>query len=270
MTQTTHRIQAAAILGTLSLAASAFAGSAPIGKGPMVPPPAPAATGGIWDSLGATVDVGYDSHYIFRGALISRDNVWAQVSGSIPLTEKLALGLGAWYTASADDDLSYNELDLNAGLLYDAGFAKFGVGYTHYEFLDGSAGDGWGLHGAEEAGATVSKSFGSADSRVGVNLAAGYYYDFTVDGQYLEFGVDAPIRVAENFSIVPAALVSYGLDYYAPRDGFQHLQLKVSFPVKLTPTATLTPYVAGNIPLATYDDYYDDEIYGGVKLSVSF
>ncbi|MDB6133906.1 MAG: hypothetical protein JWM59_2149 [Verrucomicrobiales bacterium] len=269
MTHNTHRIQAAAILGSLSLAASAFAGSAPVSPMPPVAP-APAASGGIWDSIGATLDVGYDTHYIFRGALISRDNVWAQVSAAIPLTEKLALGLGAWYAASADNDISYNELDLNAGLTYDAGFAKFGVGYTHYEFFNGSAGDDIGLHGAEEVGATVSKSFGQATDPVSFNIGAGFYHDFEVDGQYLELGVDAPVRVNDNFSIVPAALVSYGFDYYAPRDGFQHVQLKLSFPVKLTPTATLTPYVAGNIPLATYDDFYDDEVYGGVKLSVSF
>lgn len=270
MTQNTHRIQAAAILGTLSLAASAFAGSAPVGKGPVIAPPAPAATGGIWDSVGATLEVGYDSKYVFRGAPISKDNVWSQLSVAIPLTEKLALGLGAWYTSSASDGPDYTELDLNAGLTYDAGFAKFGAGYTHYEFFDGSAGGGIGLQGAEEAGVTISKSFGSPSSRVGFNVGTGYYYDFTVDGQYLELGVDAPIRITDNFSIVPAALVSYGFDYYAARDGFQHAKVQVSFPVKLTPTATLTPYVAGNLPLATYDDYLDNEVYGGVKLSVTF
>lgn len=269
MTQTTHRTQAAAILSSLTLAASAFAGSAPIGKGPVVPPPAPAPTDGIWSNLNSTLEVGYDSHYIFRGALISKNNVWGQLSTAIPLTEKLSLGLGAWYTSSTDD-ITYNELDLNAGLTYDFGFVKLGAGYTHYEFFDGSAGDGFGLDGAEEAGATLSKSIALGSDRVSLNLNAGYYYDFEVDGQYMEFGIETPIKVTENFSIVPSALVSYGVDYYAPQDGFQHAKVQLAFPVKLTHTATLTPYIAGNFPLDTYEEFYDNEVYGGVKLSVSF
>src|SRR6187402_918427 len=98
MTQPTHRTMAAALVGSLTLAASAFAGSAPIGKAPTTMPPAPAPPGGLFESVGATVDVGYDTHYFFRGFLISEQNVWGQVAVSIPLAEKLALGLGAWYT----------------------------------------------------------------------------------------------------------------------------------------------------------------------------
>lgn len=263
MTPTTHRIQAATILGSLTLAASSFAGSAPIGKAPMTMPPAPAPDGGIFESVGATVDVGYDTHYFFRGFLLSEQNVWGQVALSVPLGEKLALGLGAWYTSSAD--ISYDELDLNAGLTYDAGFLNVGVGYTHYEYPDGSSGEGNGFDSAEEVGLTLSKGLGL------VNLAAGYYYDFETEGSYMEFGIDAPIAVTENFSVVPAALISYGDGYYSEDSGFQHVKLAVSFPVKLTSKATLTPYVAYNLDLDTTGEFNtNDDIYGGVKLSVSF
>jgi hypothetical protein len=262
MTKTNHSIQGAAILGSLALAASAFAGT-PVTTGKGVTPPAPPApAAGLFDTVGATVDVGYDTHYFFRGFLISEQNVWGQVALSLPLAEKLSLGLGAWYTSSAD--ISYDELDLNAGLSYDAGFAKFGVGYTHYEFFDGSAGDGNGFDNADEVGATVSVPLGP------VNLGAGYYYDFEADGSYIEAGIDAPIAVTDNFSIVPAALISYGVNYYSDETDFQHIKLALSFPIKLTATATLTPYVAGNIALDTTEEFTDDEIYGGVKLSVSF
>ena len=60
------------------------------------------------------------------------------------------------------------------------------------------------------------------------------------------------------------------MDYYSTEADFQHIKLALAFPVKLTATATLTPYVAGNIALDTTEDFTDDEIYGGVKLSVSF
>jgi hypothetical protein len=260
MTKTNHSTQAAAILGSLTLAASAFAGTTvTTGKAPVAPAPAPV---GLWDSVGATVDVGYDTHYFFRGFLISEQNVWTQVALSVPLATNLSLGLGAWYTSSAD--ISYDELDLNAGLSYDAGFAKFGLGYTRYEFFDGSAGEGNGVDSADEVGFTVSVPAGP------VNIGAGYYYDFEAEGSYIEAGIDAPIAVTDNFSIVPSALISYGVDYYSTEADFQHIKLALAFPIKLTATATLTPYVAGNIALDTTEDFTDDEIYGGVKLSVSF
>ena len=261
MTKTNHSIQAAAILGTLTLAASAIAGTTvSTGKAP-APAPAPAPVG-LFDSVGATLDVGYDTHYFFRGFLISEQNVWTQVAVSVPLTEKLALGLGAWYTAS--NDISYTELDLNAGLTYDAGFGKIGVGYTRYEFFDGSAGEGNGVDSADEIGLTLSVPAGP------VNFAAGYYYDFEAEGSYIEAGIDAPIAITDNFSIVPSALISYGVDYYSTEADFQHIKLALAFPIKLTASATLTPYVAGNIALDTTEDFTDDTIYGGVKLSVSF
>jgi hypothetical protein len=261
MKNTIHTTQGAAILGSLALAASAFAGTT-VSSGKGGPPPAPPAPTGLFDSVGATVDIGYDTHYFFRGFLISEQNVWGQVALSVPLTEKLSLGLGAWYTAS--NDISYTELDLNAGLSYDAGFARFGLGYTRYEFFDGSAGEGAGIDNTNEVGATISKALGH------VNAAIGYYYDFEAEGSYIELGIDAPIAVTDNFSIVPAALVSYGADYYSTETDFQHVKLSLSFPIKLTGTATLTPYVAGNIALSTTEDIVDDTIYGGVKLSVSF
>ena len=261
MTKTNHSTQAAAILGTLTLAASAIAGTTvSTGKAP-APAPAPAPVG-LFDSVGATVDVGYDTHYFFRGFLFSEQNVWSQVALTVPLATNLSLGLGAWYTSSTDID--YTELDLNAGLTYDAGFAKIGFGYTRYEFFDGYFGGGVGVTSTDEVGLTIAAPAGP------VNLAAGYYYDFGTDGAYLEAGIDAPIAVTDNFSIVPAALVSYGMDYYSDDTGFQHIKLAVSFPVKLTASATLTPYVAYNIALDTTEAFTDDTVYGGVKLSVSF
>lgn len=259
MTRTHHHLIRAAFACSLFAAGPVFAGSAPL---PPAPAPPPAEQGGIFDTVGATLDVGYETHYIFRGRLVSEQNIWTQLALSVPLTEQLSLGFTAWYTSSTDSN--YDELDLSAGLTYDARFATFGVGYTWYKFFDGNLGDGLGFDDVSELGVTASIPAGP------VTISTGYYYDFEVEGHYIEAGLEAPIAVTDNFSIVPAALISYGVDYYSPEDGFQHLKLGVSFPIKLTSTATLTPWIAGNIPLDTYDDFYDDEVYGGVKLSVSF
>jgi hypothetical protein len=118
---------------------------------------------------------------------------------------------------------------------------------------------------SSDLGFTISKSFGP------VNLNAGYYYDFRIGGQYIESSADCPIEVTSHFSVVPSVSVGYGLDYYSfagnfgpsnpnngpgKRDGFTAVRPALSFPIKVTETATFTPYAAMNLsgPLVTTDD----------------
>lgn len=117
------------------------------------------------------------------------------------------------------------------------------------------------------------------------NIYAGYYYDLTVNGQYFQLAADYTISVTDWLSIVPSAQVGYGIDYYSgtrsptfgqqgtQSSGFTHLLLSVSAPVQLTKIATLTPYVAWNFAGSTRNYMnltHDNEIFGGVKLSVAF
>ena len=57
-----------------------------------------------------------------------------------------------------------------------------------------------------------------------------------------------------------------------PRSGFTHLLVSLSAPIKLTNTATLTPYIAYNISgrARRATNTQDNEIFGGVKLGVTF
>jgi hypothetical protein len=208
----------------------------------------------------------------------------------VPLTEKLSLGFGALYTSTVDtlvntaageETLDYSELDLSASLTYDAGFAKLGLVYTHYEFFDtfsgttnpsGAFGAGeLGVGGVEEVGATIATSVGP------VNLYGGFYYDFTIGASYAEIGADAPIAINSWLSLVPAVKAGYGFtNYYTipggRQSGLTHVIPSLSAPIKLTKTATLTPYVAYNISLDTrhLNNTQDSEFFGGVKLGVSF
>jgi hypothetical protein len=262
---------------------NAFAGtSAPSGKAPA---PVIEEGGALFDTVGASLDVGYDTRYYFRGLWFADNTVWTGLSLSVPLTEQLSLGFGALYTTTVDtpfggaNDFDYSELDLSASLTYDAGFAKFGLVYTHYEFFDGFSGSNAGIpigageanvHGVEEVGATVATSVGP------VNLTGGFYYDFTIGASYAQVGADAPIEVNSWLSIVPAVSVGYGFtNYYNsfgdPQSGFTHVIPSVSAPIKLTSSATLTPYIAYNISLDTRSgNTQNNEIFGGVKLSVAF
>ena len=278
----TSVITKSAIVLAACASMNAFAGTSAPAKGVT---PTVEEGGALFDTLGATLEVGYDSRYYFRGLWFADNTTWAGVSLSVPLTEKLSLGFGALYTSTVDttaagaNDFDYSELDLSTSLTYDAGFAKLGLVYTHYEFFDGFSGSNAGVRngagelnvgGVEEVGATIATSVGP------VNLYGGFYYDFTIGASYAEIGADAPIAINSWLSLVPAVKAGYGFtNYYTfggHQSGLTHVIPSLSAPIKLTKTATLTPYVAYNISLDTrhLNNTQDSEFFGGVKLGVTF
>lgn len=223
------------------------------------------------DPLGLSASIGYDSRYYFRGLWFSNHNVWAGLSGSVPLTDKLTLGVGSYYTDSATS-LNYSELDLFTTLTYDAGFAKFGLGYTWYYFFNGFFGDGIGQDYAHEVGLTSIVPLGP------VNWNFGAYYDMFISAFYFETGFDSTIKVTDWLSIVPAVVIGYGVDGYytfgTAGTAWNHVGAKISFPITLSKTATLTPYIAANFSLEGREDLNtiegQDEVFGGVALTVTF
>ena len=285
---------------------NAFAG-APSAKAPVAP--LPEEDGALYDSLGAAVEVGYDTRYYNRGLYRADNTVSAGISLTNPITEQVSLALGARYITSVETtaaggapfgqgDFDFSELALSAGLNYDAGPATLGLVFNHYEYFDGFSGtvagnqatngDEFNVSSAQEVGLTVASSLGP------VNVYAGYFYDFRIGGSYAEVGADLPIEITPWLSIVPAVRTGYGFDYYTlPQNGsraggWTHVIPSISAPIKLTKSATLTPYIAYNISLDSRHDAAkgtttnaagtaglnanseDSEIFGGVRLSVSF
>jgi hypothetical protein len=114
-----------------------------------------------------------------------------------------------------------------------------------------------------EASLGVAKTLGIFD--VGV-LAA---YNFDRDGTYLEASVGASFERCEGAALEPSVAVGYSSNYYED-DGFTHVLLTLGLPLKLTETATLTPYIAANLPLEVLEADQDAEMFGGVALAVSF
>ncbi|MFO1486781.1 MAG: hypothetical protein U1F71_25705 [Verrucomicrobiaceae bacterium] len=287
-------------------ALNAQAGTAPA-KGPAPVEPEPSA---LFDSVGASLSAAYDSRYYFRGLWFADNIITTALNLSIPLiggsgedgAGALTWGLGAAYIAtyqtpfgnpSSNTAFDYSEYDLYTSLSYDVGFATLGIQYQYYGYPDtysgsfagvsNAPGDAeLGLTGAHEVGFTVTIPVGAA------NLYAGYYYDLTVNGQYFQLAADYTIGVNDWFSIVPAVQVGYGIDYYTgtrgptfaavspgttQSSGFTHALVSISTPIQLTKIATLTPYVAWNFGFQTrnyMNATHDNEIFGGVKLSVNF
>lgn len=252
---------------SVALAASSFAGTA-AKSGKAATCCTTAADDSLFGNVGATVTVGYDTDYVFRGIQFAKNLVSAGIDLPITLNDQLTLALGAWYGASAGDGAaafagggSYGELDLTAALLVKLGPVTAGLKYTWYDYL-GNAGKS--VKDINELGITLGTSIASID------LAAGAYYDWTTEGFYYEVGASHTIKVNSWLSLVPGALISWGTDYYGV-DGGNHIKLSLAAPIKLSKCATLTPYIAGNLP---YDSLHDlgekNRVYGGVALSVTF
>lgn len=248
------------ILGA-ALVVSAQAGSP--GKAPAPVQPAPEAA-----LLGVTATLAYDTDYIFRGVQFAQNLVSGSIDVVVPIDKTFSLDLNAWYGASVDDSAapfagggSYGELDLSAALLAKLGNVTAGLKYTWYDYV-GNAGKS--LKDVNEIGITLATTLKSID------LSAGGYYDFTAKGFYYEFGVSHAFKITECISLVPGALISFADHYYGVNGG-NHIKVSLAAPIKLTKTATLTPYIAGNLPYGSLKDNGENSrVYGGVALSITF
>jgi len=245
--------------------------------------------------ISGSLEAGYDSRYYFRGLWFADNTTWAGLNLSIPIVENLTLGLGALYTSTVDTpigigqsgQLDYSELDLIASLTYDLKFMKLGLVYTNYQFFDsfsgrtdnGSFGLGeYAVKSVPEVGIVASTSI------VGINMYSAWYYDLNIGGSYFEVGVDYPVKVTDWLTFVPSVRSGYGLDYYsngAPENGglsggvtsgITHVLFSVAAPIAITRTATLTPYCAWNVSgrARQSNNTQDNEVFGGVKIGVSF
>ncbi len=249
------------ILGA-ALVVSAQAGSS--GKaGPAIQPVAEAAP------LGVTASLAYDTDYMFRGVQFAQNLVSGTIDVVVPINKTFSLDLNAWYGASVDDSAaafagggSYGELDLSATLLAKiTSNLTAGLKYTWYDYV-GNAGHS--LKDVNEIGITLATTLKTID------LSAGAYYDFTAEGYYYEFGASHAFKINDWLSLVPGALISFGSNYYGV-DGGNHIKLSLAAPIKLSKTATLTPYIAGNLPYDSLKDNGEkDRVYGGVSLSITF
>lgn len=255
----------AALLST-TIAGSAFAGvAADNSKGGKCCQPAAVEDNG----LGFTVAVGYDTNYIFRGVQFAEHLVSGSIDYVLPITPALSLDLNAWYGASAGDHAaafagggSYGELDLSAWLQYEvAKDTKIGLKYTWYDYV-GNAGKN--VKDVNELGLTLTTKV------AGFDFLAGAYHDWTAEGWYFEYAVSRTFEINSWLSIQPGVLVSHANHYYGVSGG-NHVKPWLAAPIKLSKTATLTPYIAGNLPIGSLDSLGEkSRVYGGVSLSVTF
>jgi hypothetical protein len=248
------KTQMTALLGSLMLTGTTFAGTA-AATGKTVVPPMPSAD----ELLGFTLTAGWDSTYLFHGVDVGDNWLWSKLDYNLALNDKLSFNLGAFYGHLFD--YTYNELDVYGGLTYNAGPVNIGAGFTWYHYFDGST-----LENQYEPYLSVSSN------GLPVDVYFTGYYDFEVDGTYLETGLSKTIKLCESASLVPSVNVGYNLGYNTDEDGWNHVGVRLALPITLSKTATLTPYIAGNFALdATEGFFAEDNVFlGGISLSVKF
>ena len=243
-------------------------------------------------SFTGTLAAGYDSELYFRGLWFSSNNAWTSVNISVPVADKLTAGFTAYYTQSLQTTgagpsrLNYSELDLVGSLTYDAGFAKFGFVATSYTFFDTFSGEMSGssfgnvlapdsrVRDAFDLGLTATIPLGNA------NLYAAGYYDVRINAPYYEVGADYTFKINDCLSIVPAANIGYGNNYYSlpqlgnDKSGFTAARVSISAPYKVTDSFTVTPYAACNFSLDTRENLNvvreKNDIFGGLAMSYAF
>jgi len=297
-------------LGFLALAATpVVAGTAPAPKGPAPVQPA------VNDDLGLNVGLGYHTNYIWRGLNFGQNWVNGNIAGVIPLvggaSEDGAGGTRlAWDVdygslagdqdhfmpgAAATNNASFQRLQVGAAIQQDLGPVTVSLGYRYFRNMGqlntiGSLNDGNEI------------SLGLATALGPINIASSANYDHTNDSWYFDFDANTNIAVTDAISIVPFFNVGYGKNMNwqfanntaitgasfigGGRDdltGWTAITTGIRLPIKLNSRATLTPYIAGNLPLGTTnniagtaratgrpDTPYKSVLFGGVTLNVRF
>ncbi len=289
-------------LGFLALAATpVVAGTSAPAKNPKNPYIAPPVN----DDLGITASLGYDTNYVWRGLNFGQHWVRAGLNGSLLLVGGAAEdGAGstsllwdAQYGSLAGDqdhfmpggagNASYQRVQLGTAISHDFGPASLSLGYRYYRNLGVLGGLG-GMNDGQEV------SLGAATALGPINLSSSANYDFVNDYWYVDLSASSTITLTDAISVVPYATIGYGHNMnwqFARNTGvtstwgrnntsnFTAITTGIQVPIKLNSRATVTPYIAVNIPMSgvqnlplngSPDNACSTVLYGGVTLSVRF
>jgi hypothetical protein len=219
--------------------------------------------------------------------------------------------------AGISNTSSFQRLQLGAAISHDLGpvAVSFGYSFIHNmgSLANGSgvnnvvANGGYGMNDIQQLTLGFNTDLGP------INLASSANYDLFNGGWYFDLTAKSTIAVTDAISIVPHAGLGYGLNYnagftQASRNlvgggglggqsaaqggisGWTALNVGIDFPIKLNSRATLTPYVAANLPMGPMENLasssnnayapfipvggpstpFNSIIYYGVTLSVRF
>lgn len=205
--KTTIITSVAAMLCSFSFAQN----SAPVAAAPAAAQPAAAAqqssTSMMDDILtpslkkfSASVTVGYESSYVFRGIKCSDSSIQPEIALGYALTDALGVYASVWATSPFESDDS-NEIDFNLGATYAIAGFTFDAGYTHYWYTSspvGLATNELKVGVSYDTSAILSK-VSSVFADLAITPSAYYYYDLDLHANTIEIAVSASAPVSKWF-----------------------------------------------------------------------
>ncbi len=234
------------------------------------------------DTWSGELSAGYDTRYIYRGLWFGDNSVWGDLSVTKQISPELTFSAGAFYIDIPDNDLAYSEADFYANLSHESDYGTFALGAIYYRFFDGFAGDNLASGpGAQSDAFELNISY-SRELFYGVNLSLLAAYDFKIDAQYFELGLNKSWKLCDSTGLDASFAVGYGLnDYYSQAlsgdssDDFTHILISLGLPIQLAENVVLRPHVSANFSggarkRGNAASIGDNEVFYGISLAVSF
>lgn len=152
------------------------------------------------DDLKASVSVGYESMYIFRGKAQTIDNIQASLDIGYAVTDALGIYGGVWHNSPLSEHAGagdWTDTQLSAGVTYGVAGFIFDAGYTSYWY--NGARPSFNSTNEVKAGvlydtsAILGKYLGGAT----IVPSAYYYYDFDRMSNTVEVAISASLPVSK-------------------------------------------------------------------------
>lgn len=182
-----------------------------------------------------------------------------------------------------NDHNSFQRLQMAAAFAHDFGPATVSLGYRYFynmgdladqKVWNGPAALGNGYNGMKDAG----EVFLGLNTSVGpIDLASSANYDMSNGGWYFDINASTTVAITDSISFVPSFNLGYVANYAWQStpdqantflggagglfgsgvaesgghnvSGWAAANVRLAFPIKLNSRATLTPYVAVNLPM---------------------
>jgi hypothetical protein len=155
------------------------------------------------------------------------------------------------------DATNFRELHMYTGLFYRIGIVSFGPSLRWYHNFEGGM-----IENAYDLGFQTLVNAGPID------VTAGYFYETESKGHFFEVGLSSRFSLTDRITLVPAVEIGYTDGWMMPIKGWNHVGLRLAAPIKVVGELTVTPWIGGNLPLEALDGGQDDELVGGVSLSI--
>jgi hypothetical protein len=204
-------------------------------------------------SLKASLNVGYETLHVYRGADSSAGN--ANIWESVDIDIFNAFHFNLYNGNSLNGE--YGELTPSAYFYHDFGPITASAGMIWYHFPGEDGVD------SEEYYVQLSGELGA-----GFSASAWFSYNARSEGWYHELKLNHTLELTNRVQLESYAALGYSENYRSGGNGLDNLTVGVGLPVKLTESLTLKPALGYAFALDAMDT--DDEGWAALTLSYRF